>query len=83
MIPTPILVTQIVLNSFVGAAAGNVDCRRTDANGLCFIIAGGLCGNRRVDATVIQRNIEMFIVDRKPFAFLGNAFVCNHYGLPR
>jgi len=80
---TPTLVTQIVLNSFVGAAAGDMDLRRTNADRLCFIIAGSLCGDSHIDAAVIQRNIEKFIVDAEKSALLGNAFVCNHYGLAR
>ena len=84
MFRTPIqtLVTQIALNGFVGGAAGNVDPCRSNANRLFLIIAGGLYRDRRIDATIIQRNIERLVVDAEKSAFLGNAFVCNHYGLP-
>jgi hypothetical protein len=76
------LVTQIALNGFVGAAAGDMDFCRSDTNGLFLIIAGRLYWKSRVDATLIQRNIEKLIVDAEKSALLGNAFVCNHYGLP-
>ena len=76
------LVTQIALNGFGGAAAGNVDLCRSNANRLFLIIAGGLYRKSHIDATIIQRNIERLVVDAEKSALLGNAFVCNRNGLP-